>query len=136
MSEKKHEKVSLLDLPGFGSTIGTLRKELRKQFNWPIEMNFAALKNNPRKNVSSIFTSYKSLIDDWANHMKNWDNNDHKNTFTGEMENNLHLNFTKYIKADMKTFLIANAGKYDWKVLKLRSLIISDHLTNSSEKIY
>ena len=84
MSEKKHEKVSLLDLPGFGSTIGTLRKELRKQFNWPIEMNFAALKNNPRKNISSIFTSYKSLIDDWANHMKNLDNNNYKNTFTRE----------------------------------------------------
>ena len=30
--------------------------------------------------------------------------------FTSEMENNKYLNFTSYIKADMKTFLIAVAG--------------------------
>ena len=35
--------------------------------------------------------------------------NDHKH-FTLEMKNNMHLNFTRFIRADMKTFLSAIAG--------------------------
>jgi hypothetical protein len=38
------------------------------------------------------------------------DNKGNADLFTSEMENNKYFNFTSYIKADMKTFLIAVAG--------------------------
>ena len=111
------ENVSLLDLPAFGSTIGTLRQDLKKQFNWPIEISYATLKSNPSVNLSIISKSYKTLIEDWGYHMKKMDKSDeHKNTFTQNMENNTYLNFTKFIQADMKTFLIALAGKVNLSI--------------------
>ena len=85
------------------STIGTLRQDLKKQFNWPIEMNYATLKSNPPVNLSIISKSYKTLIEDWGNHMKKMDKSDeHKNTFTQNMENNTYLNFTKFIQQEKR----------------------------------
>ena len=103
--------ISLLDLPAFGSTIPTLRKDLRKQFNWPIETNYAILKSNPEVN-GSIFTAYKTLMDDWGSHMEQLRKHGYAKNFTTEMSNNLHMNFTRFIKADMKTFLTAIAGTH------------------------
>ena len=40
------KNVSLLDLPAFGSTIGTLKKGLKEQFIWPTKVNFGLLKSN------------------------------------------------------------------------------------------
>ena len=109
LSNGSVENISLLDLPAFGSTIVTLRKDLRKQFNWPIETNYAILKSNPEVTVS-IFTAYKTLMDDWGKYMEQLGKSEDANNFTPEMENNLYMNFTRYIKADMGTFLIATAG--------------------------
>ena len=103
------ENISLLDLPAFGSMPATLRKDLRKQFNWPIETDYAILKANKKVN-GFVFTAYKTLLDDWSNYMGQLGKNEYANNFTPEMENNLYMNFTKIIKADMKTFLIAIAG--------------------------
>ena len=103
------KNVSLLDLPAFGSTIGTLRKGLKEQFIWPIKMNFALVKTNPAIDSSSILMSYKTLFEDWGNHMAGLNKNDPKH-LTPEMKNNMHLNFTRFIRADMKTFLSAIAG--------------------------
>ena len=110
MSNETLKNISLLDLPAFGSSIVTLRKELKKQFLWPIKMNFALLKTNPARNMTRIFMSYKTLTEDWAKYMNQLDNKGNANFFTNEMENNEHLNFTWFIKADMKTFLTAMAG--------------------------
>ena len=102
--------VSLLDLPAFGSTIGTLKKGLRKQFVWPTKINFASIKLNPAENKTKISASYKTLTEDWANYMDQLDKKDHMKYFTSQMRNNKYLNFTQMIKADMKTFLITVAG--------------------------
>ena len=110
MSNETFKNISLLDVPAFGSSIVTLRKELKKQFHWPIKMNFALLKSNPARNMTKIFMSYKTLTEDWATYMNQLDKNGNANFFTTQMENNEHLNFTWYIKADMKTFLTAMAG--------------------------
>ena len=44
------KNVSLLDLPAFGSTIGTLKKGLKEQFIWPTKVNFGLLKSNLEAN--------------------------------------------------------------------------------------
>ena len=61
-------------------------------------------------NMTRIFMSYKTLTEDWAKYMNQLDNKGNANFFTNEMENNEHLNFTSFIKADMKTFLTSIAG--------------------------
>ena len=109
MSNGTLKNISMLDLPAFGSTIGTLKKGLKKQFIWPIKMNFALVKTNPAIDSSSILMSYKTLFEDWGNHMAGVNKNDARH-FTPEMKNNMHLNFTRFIRADMKTFLSAIAG--------------------------
>ena len=73
-------------------------------------MNYAILKLIPDKNLSRISTAYKSLVEDWSDHMKKLDKNDYRYTFTKAMKKNVYLNFTKFIQEDMKTFLIAVAG--------------------------
>ena len=110
MSNETLRNVSLLDLPAFGSTIGTLKKGLKKQFIWPIKMNFAILKTNPAINKTAISASYKTLTEDWGDYMYQLENKDYANYFTKEMEKNEFFNFTSFIHADMKTFLTVTAG--------------------------
>ena len=110
MSNQTLQNISLLDLPAFGSTIGTLKKGLKKQFIWPIKMNFALIETNQVINTNNIFMSYKTLTEDWAKYMDQLYNKDSANYFTSEMETNKYLNFARFIKADMKTFLIATLG--------------------------
>ena len=110
MSNGTLENVSLLDLPAFGSTIGTLRKNLKKHFNWPVETSYAIRTSNIGVNFNDIFTSYKNLVDDWGHHMKLLRKKDNLGQFTSEMKNNRFMNFTKFIEKDMKTFLIAISG--------------------------
>ena len=110
MSNGTLKNVSLLDLPAFGSTISTLKKGLTKQYIWPTKLNFALLKSNPGVNVSTIMMSYKSLTEDWRNHMQNLGQLNSSKRFTSQMQNNQYLNFTRFIEADMKTFLISIAG--------------------------
>ena len=112
MSNETLENVSILDLPAFGSTVGTLRKNLKKHYNWPVETNHAILANNPGVNFTSIFGSYKTLVEDWGQHMDLLGRNGGSGRFTSEMANNQYMNFTKFIKDDMRTFLIALAGMF------------------------
>ena len=73
-------------------------------------MSFASIKTNPDVNKIRISSSFKTLTEDWAEYMDQLDENDHASYFTSEMANNEYLNFTRFIKADMKTFLMAVAG--------------------------
>ena len=121
MSNETLKNVSILDLPAFGTAIGTLRKHLKKQYDWPIETNFAVRRANPDVNYKDIFMSYKTLVEDWAEYMEHEDKKDSTEYFTMEMKNNKHLNFTKFIKADMKTYLLTVAGKTIIFLPKIRS---------------
>ena len=110
MSNGILKNVSLLDLPAFGSTISTLKKGLTKQYIWPTKLNFAILKSNQGVNVSTIMMSYKSLTEEWRNHMQNLGQLNSSKLFTSQMQNNQYLNFTQFIEADMKTFLTTISG--------------------------
>ena len=110
MSNGTLENVSLLDLPAFGSTVVTLRQDLKKQFTWPIETNHALLTQNSGLNMTNFFTEYKTLVEDWAQHMKGLGRSSSGGQFTLDMKKNKHLNFTRFIKKDMKMFLIALSG--------------------------
>ena len=110
MSNETLKNVSILDLPAFGSAIGTLRKDLKKQYDWPIETNYAVRRANPNVNLKEIFMSYKTLVADWAEYMKHQDKKDSKDYFTLEMKSNTYLNFTRFIKQDMRTYLLTVAG--------------------------
>ena len=119
MSNKTLRNISILDLPAFGSSIVTLRKELKKQFLWPIKTNFALLNSNPESSKKQISAAYKTLMDDWAYYMDQLDKKVYANHFTMQMKSNEHLNFTKYILADMKTFLTTIAGITQIHLFKL-----------------
>ena len=71
MSNETLNNISILDLPAFGSTIGTLKTGLKEQFVWPTKLNFASLEINPseqeKRNIPMV---YKSLTEDWAEHMR------------------------------------------------------------------
>ena len=74
--------------------------------NWPTEMNFEVLKglnDNPRK----MFTLYKNLLDDWKNYLVKVQRKDPQAHFSTIMENNTILNFTNYIRDNMKSFLMS-----------------------------
>ena len=110
MSNESLRNISLLDLPGFGATIGTLKQGLKKQFNWPIKLNFASLGINQPVNKTKISISYKTLNEDWATYMKRLNEKDYDSYFTSQMKNNEYLNFTRFINADLKSFLVAISG--------------------------
>ena len=134
MSNGTLKDVSIIDLPAFGSTIVTLKKGLKKQFIWPIKTNFALFKSISALNRSTILTSYKTLTDHWREYMRHLDSKESGNFFTSEMENNRYLNFTSFIKADMKTFLIAVAGNCSIKMEK-NGVVLNDSLTLSHFKV-
>ena len=81
MSNQTLENISLLDLPAFGSTIGTLKRGLKKQFVWPIKTNFAIFKTTQAENESTLFESYKTVTEDWANYMSHLNKEGHTNHF-------------------------------------------------------
>ena len=110
MSNGLLNNVSLMDLPAFGSTIGTLRKGLKKQFVWPTKMNFATHKFNTGVNKTKISASYKTLKEDWTDFMDKLDQQDYEKYYTSQMKHNVYFNFTNLIIADMKTFLTSVAG--------------------------
>ena len=110
LSDGKLTNVSILDLPAFGAKIGQLEKDQQKSPNWPTELNFA-LHNAHSGNLTQTFFLYKTLLDDWKHHMENVHNTVDGDTFTYQMAHNEVMNFTQFIKDDMRTFLLAVAGK-------------------------
>ena len=57
-----------------------------------------------------MFTEYKTLVEDWGQHMAKLGKKGDVSHFTQEMKSNTILNFTNVIDANMKTFLIALSG--------------------------
>ena len=115
MSNGKLEDVSILDLPGFASSIGTLEKNQKRESGWPTELNFAIRKPydtvNP-VNVSDVFSDYKILLEHWARYMErlNTEDTNYDEFYTEDMGNNEYLNFTEHLEKDFRTFLLALAG--------------------------
>ena len=60
--------------------------------------------------LQTAFENYKILIDHWKSYMQKVVMKDSSARFSPEMENNYLFDFTKYIRKDMKTFLIAHYG--------------------------
>ena len=118
---KLKDNISILDLPAFASSIGTLEKNQKRESGWPTELNFAIMEVNKNVNVSNVFSQYKILLEHWARYMDrlNFDDTDYGDYYTEDMANNECLNFTKYLGDDMQTFLLALAGMYVSTVLFL-----------------
>ena len=110
LSDGQLTDISILDLPAFGAKIDHLEKDHKISPNWPTEINFA-LRNSPSSNITKIFFHYKILLENWKHHMKMLYDTGSTDTFTYQMTNNEFMNFTKFIKEDMRTFLLAVAGK-------------------------
>ena len=111
LSDGHTKDISILDLPGFGAKLDHFEKDHQKSPTWPTEINFA-LHNSLKGNISQVFLLHKILLNDWKNYMKGlYDTDPSADAFTYEMEHNEVLNFTKYIKEDMKSFLLSVAGK-------------------------
>ena len=117
LSNGKLSNISILDLPAFGSSIAWLKKQHKRAPNWPTEMNFAVLNkmnfaelNQSNAEMSEVFEKYKVLLTHWDNYMNNISQNNPHAIFTPEMGNNTFFNFTNYIRADLRTFLIAIHG--------------------------
>merc|ERR1712051_91009 len=123
LSKGKLKHISILDLPAFGSKIAHLEWQHRRISNWPSEVSFSILGEiqptttpNPSTNnqtyvsLQTAFENYKILIDHWKSFMQKVYMKDLGAKFSPEMENNYLFDFTKYIREDMKTFLIAHHG--------------------------
>ena len=139
MSNGTLENVSLIDLPALGSKIAQLLKSHRIEPNWPTELNFETLKNSHHENSLALFTEYKELLAEWTQYMTNLFQKDQEAIFTPAMRENKLFDFTKHIRADMKTFLIAvygshlNAGKYSHPIWKeTAQLLFKEHMIDES----
>ena len=119
ISNYKLMNTSLIDLPAFGSKIVNLKKDQKKEPNWPTEINFALWRNNDT--TSDVFVQYKILLEQWASHMDTLYKNDKSNSFTNDMKSNTYFNFTSHIMVDMKAFLSVIAGIYSILLLAYRS---------------
>ena len=111
LSNGKVSNISILDLPAFGSKIAWLRKQHKRESNWPTEMNFA-MRNRNESTMPVIFKTYKTLLEHWENFMIKVYKKDPLATFTPLMENNTFFDFTNYIKSDMLTYLIVTHGSF------------------------
>ena len=111
LSRGNFSDVSILDFPAFGSKIAWLEKRHKRESNWPTEINFETLKVG-KKRLPAAFRDYKILLSHWKKYMIKVFKKDSQASFTPEMENNQDLNFTKYIRADMDTFLISMHGSF------------------------
>ena len=103
------QDVSILDLSAFGSTIAWLNRNHNRESSWPIEMNFEVLKRC-KGNCQTMVEEYKTLLDDWKSYMTMVIQNDPRLSFTPLMTKNEFFDFTKDVKKDLKTFLIAIHG--------------------------
>ena len=109
MSNGSLQDVSILDLSAFGSTISWLNRNHKRESSWPIEMNFEVLKRC-KGSCQTMVEEYKTLLDDWKNYMTMVVQNNPHPLFTPLMTKNEFFDFTKHIKNDLKTFLIAIHG--------------------------
>merc|ERR1712020_869934 len=106
LTNGKVKNVSIIDFPAFGSKIGQINTKYKMKSNWPTEMNFEVLKRL-NGNPQEMFTLYKNILDDWKSYLIKVRRKDPQAHFSAIMENNTILNFTKYIRDDMKSFLMS-----------------------------
>ena len=111
MSPRKLSNVSLIDLPAFGSHLAWVKKQHKREPNWPTEMNFA-IRNKSEKNLPELFKTYKTMLKNWETYMIKVYWKDPMATFTPEMKVNQFLSFTDHVKADLSTFLTAIHGSF------------------------
>jgi hypothetical protein len=109
LSKGKLKNISILDLPAFGSKIAHLERQHKRVSNWPSEVSFS-IRDEMDVSLKTAFENYKVLIDHWQSYMQKIYMKDLNARFSPEMENNYLFDFTKYIKEDMRTFLIALHG--------------------------
>ena len=109
LSKGKLTNISILDLPAFGSKIAHLEWQHKRISNWPNEVSFSIL-DEMNVPLQTAFQNYKILIDHWKSYMLKIFMKDSSASFSPEMENNYLFDFTRYIREDMKTFLIAHHG--------------------------
>ena len=115
LSGGKLQNVSLLDLPGFGSTVDSF-ETLNCQLPWSVQHNmplFKSLMSSNNNTWSNGFTSdiqneCNALKKLWKIYMYNSDTSD----FPPKIQKNTLFNFTKHIKEDMSTFLTAYAVSF------------------------
>ena len=115
LSAGKLQNVSLLDLPGFGSTVDSFETP-NCQLPWSVQHNipiYNSLMSSNNNTWSNGFTwdIYKECIalkNLWTVYM-----NDSKTSdFPPKIQNNTLFNFNKHIKEDMSTFLAAYAVSF------------------------
>ena len=106
LTNGKVKNVSILDFPAFGSMIGQINSNYKIKSNWPTEMNFEVFKGLDG-NTQEMFTQYKNLLNDWKSYLIKVRLKDTQAHFSPIMKNNNILNFTKYIRDDVKSFLIS-----------------------------
>ena len=106
LTKGKIKNVSILDFAAFGSMIGQINLNYKMKSNWPTEMNFEVLKGL-NGNPQELFTLYKNIIDDWKSYLIKVRRKDPQAHFSAIMENNTILNFTDYIRDDLKSFLMS-----------------------------
>ena len=117
LSDGKLRGISILDLPAFGAKIEHLDKDHKASPIWPTEINFA-IRNSPMANMTKLFNYYKTVLDEWKTHMATLrDDTDPNESFTYLMLHNEFMNFTKLIKEDMRTYLLAISGKISFRNL-------------------
>ena len=111
LSNGKLKNISILDLPAFGSKLAHFERRHKGISNWPNEVNFA-IRDELNVSLPIAFEKYKLLIDHWRYYMRKIVMKDSSARFSPEMKNSYLFDFTKYIKKDMKTFLIALHGSF------------------------
>merc|ERR1711971_711416 len=109
LSKGKPTNISILDLPAFGSKIAHLEWRHKRISNWPSEVSFSIL-DEMNVPMQTVFENYKILIDHWRSYMQKIFMKDSSASFSLEMKNKYLFDFTKYIRENMKTYLIALHG--------------------------
>ena len=114
LSRGKLQNVSLLDLPGFGSTLDSFEADSFCQLPWSLQLNMAMFNRLMSLNNNTLSTDFYVVLNDECKALKNlWKKymNDFKaSDFPPDIQNNTLFNFTNYIKDDMSTFLTAYAA--------------------------
>ena len=112
LSRGKLQNVSLLDLPGFGSTLDSF--EATCQLPQSLQLNMAMYDRLMSSNNNILSTDFYSVLNDECNALKNlWKkymNDFEASDFPPDIQNNTLFNFTNFIKDDMSTFLTAYAA--------------------------
>ena len=112
LSRGKLQNVSLLDLPGFGSTLDSF--EATCQLPQSLQLNMAMYNRLMSSNNNILSTDFYSVLNDECNALKNlWKkymNDFEASDFPPDIQNNTLFNFTNFIKDDMSTFLTAYAA--------------------------